>query len=109
MDTVKFYGFTQLIALHTSEFLSPIFKATIPLSGKDIILNYLQLRYYLLELQIKALFLEDDATRDAFTHGSTGPRPRGPLKFLDLGGPEQNFDKPVNFKSTYKLTLRPCP
>ena len=42
--------------------------------------------------------------RDAFTHG-----PRGPLTFLDLGGPEQNFEKPVNFKSPYKLTLQPYP
>ena len=28
----------------------------------------------------------------------------GPLKFVDLGGPEQNFEMPVNFKSPYKLT-----
>ena len=49
------------------------------------------------------------AARDAFTHGPTGPGPRGPLKFSDLGGPEQNFEKPVNYKSPYKLTLRPCP
>ena len=45
--------------------------------------------------------------RDAFTHGPTGPGPRGPLKFLDLGGPEQNFEKPVNYKPPYKLTLQP--
>ena len=55
---------------------------------------------------------KDGATgraRDAFTHGPTGPGPRGSLKFLDLGGPEQNFEKPVNSKSPYKLTLQPCP
>ena len=34
---------------------------------------------------------------DAFTHGPTGPGPRGPLKILKLGGPEQNIEKPMNF------------
>ena len=34
---------------------------------------------------------------DAFTHGPTGPGPRGPLKILQLGGPEQKFEKPMNF------------
>jgi len=27
--------------------------------------------------------------RDALTHGPTGPGPRGPLKFLDLGAPSK--------------------
>ena len=33
--------------------------------------------------------LLDDS--DAFTHGPTGPGPRGPQKFSNFGGPQQNF------------------
>ena len=47
--------------------------------------------------------------RDAFTHGPTGPGPRGPLKFLDLGGPKQNFEKPVNYKSPLQTYLATMP
>ena len=39
---------------------------------------------------------------DAFTHGPTGPGPRGPLKILKLGGPEQKFEKPMNFANLDK-------
>ena len=46
------------------------------------------------------MFLKLMSSRDAFTHGPTGPGPRSPLKFLDLGGPEQNFEKPVNHAIT---------
>ena len=39
---------------------------------------------------------------DAFTHGPTGPGPRGLLKILKLGGPEQKFEKPMNFANLEK-------
>ena len=47
------------------------------------------------------------SSRDAFTHGPTGPGPRGTLKFLDLGGSEQNrktsqFQVPLQ---TYLATI----
>ena len=40
----------------------------------------------------KSIFLLELAVcnSDAFTHGPTGPGPRGPLKILDLEGPELN-------------------
>ena len=42
------------------------------------------------------------STSDAFTHGPTGPGPRGPLRILKLGGPEQKFEKPMNFANLDK-------
>ena len=39
---------------------------------------------------------------DAFTHGPTGPGPRGPLKILKLGGPVQKFEKLMNFANLDK-------
>ena len=42
------------------------------------------------------------ASSDAFTHGPTGPGPRGPLKILKLGGPEQKFEKLMNFANLDK-------
>ena len=32
----------------------------------------------------------------------TGPGPRSPLKILKLGGPEQKFEKPMNFANLEK-------
>ena len=35
--------------------------------------------------------------RAAFTNGPTGPGPRGPLIFVNLGGPEQDLKKPMKW------------
>ena len=39
-----------------------------------------------------------DSNMAAFTNGPSGPGPRGPLIFLNLGGPEQDFN-------TYEVLL----
>ena len=44
---------------------------------------------------------------DAFTHGPTGPGPRGPLGILDLGGPEQilkSLLSAVDFSLMFELS-----